>query len=102
MSKITPHLWFDTQAKEAAEFYSEVFPDSHVTNVTTLRDTPSGDCDVSRSRSGDTTSWRSAPGRCSRSTPRSRSSSTSIPTRSPMRRRPWTGSGRSSPTEAAS
>ena len=26
MSKITPHLWFDTQAKEAAEFYSEVFP----------------------------------------------------------------------------
>ena len=46
MSKITPHLWFDTKAKEAAEFYSEVFPDSHVANVTTLRDTPSGDCDV--------------------------------------------------------
>ena len=46
MSKITPHLWFDTQATEAAEFYSEVFPDSHVDNVTTLRDTPSGDCDV--------------------------------------------------------
>ena len=46
MSKITPHLWFDTQAKEAAEFYSEVFPDSQVTNVTTLHDTPSGDCDV--------------------------------------------------------
>jgi predicted 3-demethylubiquinone-9 3-methyltransferase (glyoxalase superfamily) len=46
MSKITPHLWFDTQAKEAAEFYSTVFPDSQVTNVSTLRDTPSGDCDV--------------------------------------------------------
>jgi predicted 3-demethylubiquinone-9 3-methyltransferase (glyoxalase superfamily) len=46
MSKITPHLWFDTQAKAAAELYSEVFPESHVTNVTTLRDTPSGDCDV--------------------------------------------------------
>jgi predicted 3-demethylubiquinone-9 3-methyltransferase (glyoxalase superfamily) len=46
MSKITPHLWFDTQAKEAAELYSKVFPDSQVTNVTTLRDTPSGDCDV--------------------------------------------------------
>jgi predicted 3-demethylubiquinone-9 3-methyltransferase (glyoxalase superfamily) len=46
MAKITPHLWFDTQAKEAAELYSEVFPDSQVTNVTTLRDTPSGDCDV--------------------------------------------------------
>src|SRR6266480_2253591 len=46
MSKITPHLWFDTQAKEAAEFYSAVFPDSAVTQVATLRDTPSGDCDV--------------------------------------------------------
>jgi predicted 3-demethylubiquinone-9 3-methyltransferase (glyoxalase superfamily) len=46
MSKITPHLWFDTQAVEAAEFYSEVFPDSRVTNVTTLHDTPSGDCDM--------------------------------------------------------
>jgi predicted 3-demethylubiquinone-9 3-methyltransferase (glyoxalase superfamily) len=46
MPKITPHLWFDTQAKEAAEFYREVFPDSKVINVTTLRDTPSGDCNV--------------------------------------------------------
>jgi predicted 3-demethylubiquinone-9 3-methyltransferase (glyoxalase superfamily) len=46
MSKITPHLWFDTQAKEAAEFYSGVFPESAVTHVTTLRGTPSGDCDV--------------------------------------------------------
>jgi predicted 3-demethylubiquinone-9 3-methyltransferase (glyoxalase superfamily) len=46
MSTITPHLWFDTQAKDAAEFYAGVFPDSSVTNVTTLRDTPSGDCDV--------------------------------------------------------
>ena len=46
MSTITPHLWFDTQAKEAAEFYAAVFPDSSVTSVTTLRDTPSGDSDV--------------------------------------------------------
>jgi predicted 3-demethylubiquinone-9 3-methyltransferase (glyoxalase superfamily) len=46
MQKITPHLWFDTEAKAAAEFYSEVFPDSQVTNVSTIRDTPSGDCDV--------------------------------------------------------
>ena len=46
MSTITPHLWFDTQAKEAAEFYSTVFPDSSVTNVSTLHDTPSGDCDI--------------------------------------------------------
>ena len=46
MSAIIPHLWFDTQAKEAAEFYAAVFPDSAVTNVSTLRDTPSGDCDI--------------------------------------------------------
>ena len=44
--KITPHLWFDKEAKEAAEFYASVFPDSKVTNITTFHDTPSGDCDV--------------------------------------------------------
>ena len=43
---ITPHLWFDKEAREAAEFYCRVFPNSKVTSVTTLRDTPSGDCDV--------------------------------------------------------
>lgn len=43
---ITPHLWFDTQASEAATFYCRVFPESRVNSVTTLRDTPSGDCDV--------------------------------------------------------
>jgi predicted 3-demethylubiquinone-9 3-methyltransferase (glyoxalase superfamily) len=46
MQKIVPHLWFDKEAKEAATFYASIFPDSGVTNVTTLRDTPSGDCDV--------------------------------------------------------
>ena len=43
---ITPHLWFDRQAKEAAEFYCAVFPESRIDSVTTLHDTPSGDCDV--------------------------------------------------------
>lgn len=43
---MTPHLWFDTQARDAATFYSEVFPDSRVDRVVTLHDTPSGDCDV--------------------------------------------------------
>lgn len=43
---ITPHLWFDTQAKEAAGFYCSVFPDSRIDSVTVLHDTPSGDCDV--------------------------------------------------------
>jgi predicted 3-demethylubiquinone-9 3-methyltransferase (glyoxalase superfamily) len=44
--RITPHLWFDKEAKKAAQFYASVFPDSKVTHVTVLRDTPSGDCDV--------------------------------------------------------
>jgi predicted 3-demethylubiquinone-9 3-methyltransferase (glyoxalase superfamily) len=44
--RIAPHLWYDKEAKEAAEFYASIFPDSKVTNVTTLHDTPSGDCDV--------------------------------------------------------
>ena len=46
MKPITPHLWFDKEAREAAEFYCSVFPNSRITNVTTLRDTPTGDCDV--------------------------------------------------------
>lgn len=46
MQKITPHLWFDKEAREAAEFYTSLFPDSEVTNVTTLHDTPSGDSDI--------------------------------------------------------
>ena len=45
MQKITPHLWFDKEAKEAAEFYVSVFPNSKITNITTLHDTPSGDAD---------------------------------------------------------
>lgn len=46
MQKIVPHLWFDTQAKEAAEFYAKVFPNSKITNITTIKGTPSGDCDI--------------------------------------------------------
>lgn len=44
--KIVPHLWFDHEAREAADFYASIFPASHVNHLTTLRDTPSGDCDV--------------------------------------------------------
>ncbi len=46
MHKITPHLWFDKEAKEAVELYTSVFQDSRVTHVTTLRNTPSGDTDI--------------------------------------------------------
>ncbi|HEY2422089.1 MAG TPA: VOC family protein [Neobacillus sp.] len=45
MQKIVPHLWFDKEAKEAAEFYATIFPDSKITNVTTIHDTPSGHSD---------------------------------------------------------
>ncbi|MRR57064.1 MAG: VOC family protein [Deltaproteobacteria bacterium] len=48
MQKITPHLWFDKEAKEAAEFYTSIFPNSRVTNLATIREvpTPTGDCDI--------------------------------------------------------
>ena len=46
-TKIVPHLWYDKEAREAAEFYVATFGgDSAVTSLTTLHDTPSGDCDV--------------------------------------------------------
>jgi predicted 3-demethylubiquinone-9 3-methyltransferase (glyoxalase superfamily) len=32
--KITPFLWFDKQAEEAANFYVSLFPDSTITGVT--------------------------------------------------------------------
>lgn len=41
MQKITTHLWFDKEAREAAEFYASLFPDSEVKNITTITDTPS-------------------------------------------------------------
>lgn len=47
MQKIIPHLWFDTEAKEAAEFYVSAFgKDSKITHSSVLKNTPSGDCDV--------------------------------------------------------
>jgi predicted 3-demethylubiquinone-9 3-methyltransferase (glyoxalase superfamily) len=46
MQGITPHLWFDAEAVEAARFYCETFPESGVTSVVTVPDTPSGDVDT--------------------------------------------------------
>ena len=34
MKGITPNLWFDTESEEAAEFYTSIFKDSEITNVT--------------------------------------------------------------------
>ncbi|MER7954697.1 VOC family protein [Streptomyces sp. NPDC096030] len=33
MPRITPNLWFDTQGKEAAEFYCSVFPHSEIRRI---------------------------------------------------------------------
>jgi len=47
MQKIIPHLWFDKEAKEAAEFYVSAFGNgSAITHSSVLKNTPSGDCDV--------------------------------------------------------
>ncbi|HEX2028825.1 MAG TPA: VOC family protein [Nitriliruptorales bacterium] len=46
MGKITPHLWFDKEAVEAAEFYTSTLPNSRITDVTVIHDTPSGDTDL--------------------------------------------------------
>ena len=46
MQKITPHLWFDKEAKEATAFYVSLFENSGVKSVTTITDTPSGNCDI--------------------------------------------------------
>jgi predicted 3-demethylubiquinone-9 3-methyltransferase (glyoxalase superfamily) len=42
-SKILTHLWYATQAEEAASFYVSIFPDSRVNRVWALQsDSPSG------------------------------------------------------------
>jgi predicted 3-demethylubiquinone-9 3-methyltransferase (glyoxalase superfamily) len=43
MSKITPCLWFDGDAEEAARFYVSLLPDSRIEHVqTNVTDSPSG------------------------------------------------------------
>ena len=98
MPKITPHLWFDTQARDAAELYSAVFPDSRVTSVTTLRDTPSGDCDVVSFTLWGHEFMAISAGPLFKINP-SISFIVNFGPGRPMRREArWTGSGRSSPT----
>ncbi len=46
MQKITPHLWFDKEAKQAAEFYTSTFKNSKIKNTTTLHNIPSGSVDI--------------------------------------------------------
>ena len=43
MPKITPFLWYSSQAEEAAAFYASIFPDSRVNRVVSLpSDSPGG------------------------------------------------------------
>jgi predicted 3-demethylubiquinone-9 3-methyltransferase (glyoxalase superfamily) len=43
MDKISPCLWFDGKAEEAAKFYTQLFPDSHIDSIDrSPADTPSG------------------------------------------------------------
>ncbi len=46
MPGITPHLWFDKEAGEAAGFYTSIFPNSRITDSATIHEvpTPTGDC----------------------------------------------------------
>jgi predicted 3-demethylubiquinone-9 3-methyltransferase (glyoxalase superfamily) len=47
LQKITTHLWFDREAREAATFYVSVFGgDSKITGVTPINDTPSGNAEL--------------------------------------------------------
>ncbi len=43
MARITPNLWFDSQAEEAATFYCGIFPNSQITRVVPyLSENPGG------------------------------------------------------------
>lgn len=43
MQKITPFLWYSSEAEEAAKFYASVFPGSRVNRVTAMpSESPSG------------------------------------------------------------
>lgn len=46
MQKITPFLWFEKEAGEAAKFYASVFKGSKIKSTNLLRDTPTGTVEV--------------------------------------------------------
>jgi predicted 3-demethylubiquinone-9 3-methyltransferase (glyoxalase superfamily) len=45
IQKISPFLWFDTQAEEAARFYTTLFDDSEITEVTRMPEGTPGPAD---------------------------------------------------------
>lgn len=46
MQKITPFLWFDKEAGEAARFYTSIFKDAKIIDTTFLENTPSGTVEI--------------------------------------------------------
>src|SRR5690349_10609611 len=46
MPRITPHLWFDKEAGQAAELYTSLFEGSRITSRSMLHDTPSGSVEL--------------------------------------------------------
>ena len=46
MQKIIPHLWYDTQAVEAAKWYVSLIDGSRIIEISSISDTPSGDVDT--------------------------------------------------------
>jgi len=46
LQKITPFLWLDREAGEAARFYTSIFKGSKIKNSTTLHNTPSGTVEI--------------------------------------------------------
>src|SRR5919197_2325122 len=46
MQKITPFLWFDKEAGEAAKFYTDIFKGSKIKDSTTIEHTPSGTAEI--------------------------------------------------------
>jgi hypothetical protein len=86
MQRITPCLWFDTQAEEAANFYVSLFEDSKVTDVQRLDGTPSGD-NVALCLLAELTTWPSTVDRGS-------IHRGGLVQRQLQTRTRWTGSGR--------
>ena len=46
IKNIIPHLWYDKEAIEAAEYYVSIFPDSKIINIATFDAYNGGTCDV--------------------------------------------------------
>jgi predicted 3-demethylubiquinone-9 3-methyltransferase (glyoxalase superfamily) len=44
--KITPFLWFEKEAGDAARFYESVFKDAEITNESIMENTPSGTVEI--------------------------------------------------------